>query len=224
MDSRNMVRRWAHGDAVEARLAAEKPAIAKLGKPFRATHAAFRAASVVVDEAEAKRDAALAVAGEADDVLDDALMALADDCVAAKLGTRITPFAGLSPYAPSKLIALPVATEVAAALALVAAIRKKKPTGPIVKRLATVEKNAKAVSGALKKLSAPQKAYDQALAARDALFVDWDKALRSLRRQLAAALDSDEQARALVAPAQAVQVAKPLRAPRKRKAKVAPPA
>jgi hypothetical protein len=224
MDHKTLGGRLAHGDAIDARLAAEKPAIAKLGRSFLAIHRGYRAASAVVAEAEAARDEAVAVVGQADRALDQSVMVLSNDCVTAQLGTRVRPFARFTKYPPSTLIDLPIATEVVAVSALIAAIRKTKPTGPIVKQLAVVEKNVAAVSAALKKLSAPQKAYSAAMSARDALLVDWDKALSSLQRQAAAALDSDEAARALIAPPQAVQVAKQLRAPRKRKAKVVPPA
>ena len=224
MDYRTLGGRLAHGDAIEARLEEEKPAIVKLGRPFVAMHRGYRAATDEVAEAEAAREEALAWVSQTDSVLDDSVIVLSNDCVTAKLGTRVKPFARFTKYAPSKLIALPVATEVVAVSALIAAIRKTKPTGPIVKQLAVVEKNTAAVSAALKKLSAPQKAYSAAMSARDALLLDWEKALSSLERQLAAALDSDEAAKALVAPPQAVQVAKQLRTPRKRKAKVVKPA
>ncbi len=222
MENKNLQSRAARGDAIVERLKAESATIAKLGKPFIEIHRRFQAAADVADKAEDARDAALATVNGADKVLDVSIFGLADGCVAAKLGTRMKPFAGLSPFAPSALVELGYARQLVEVRKLSAAIKKKKPSGPLAKALAVVDKNANAVEAALKKLSVPQKKYGDALAARDALLPEWEKQLRSLERKVAAELDDDIAAAALVAPASDVQVPRKKRASKKKPAAPTP--
>lgn len=156
---------------------------------FQKTHAAFLAAEADAKAARDARDTALADVGHADELLDAAIMKLADALIGAGLGTRTKPFASFSRYSPSALCELAYKRELDEARALVAKIGKQKSAPK--KELAAVSKAADAVEKALTGLTKPQAKADKALAARDALLPDWQKSLSRLRVTAKAAFVDD---------------------------------
>jgi hypothetical protein len=205
--------RLAQGEAILQRLAAAPATLKPAARVFAALQKKLAAATRAVDAARAVRDAALHAVGDADDALDPSVYALADRLVGAHLGVRLRPLAAFTRYSLSDLATLPYALEAKEVLAMTAKIVAKKPAADVKKACAECAKNARAVQGALTKLTKPDHAYRAALGARDDVVADWEKARRTLQRRAAAILDSDRAARALVAKADAMQA--PRRAKRR---------
>jgi hypothetical protein len=185
---------------------------------FKKAHLAYENASTKVDAAREKRDAALDAIGDADELFDPSVHALADAMVGARMGKRQNPFSGMSKHSPSALAALAYAREPEAMRELAAAIAKKSPPAEVKATVATCLKHAGAIEGGLKKLTAPQAAYTKALADRDALLPDWTKALRRLKKRAEAVWEDEAGTfKAVFAKVGAVQ------APKKRRIPPGPP-
>jgi len=187
---------------------------------FKATHASLVAASAAAELARGNRDAALSAVGAADDALDAAVGVLADKIVGAQLGSRKNAFKPFSKHSPSQVTGLAYAAEAKEVLAIVSKVKKAKPTADVTKAAATCAKLSAGVTTALSKLSAPQLAYNKALAARDALLPGWTKALDQLKKNAAAVWFEDPATyKAVFAPPEKVQA--PVHA-RPKKVKAAP--
>ena len=213
------------GDVILARLA-ETGVPAALKKPaaeFKKIHGALVVATKAAEAARVKRDDAMRTIAAADDALDTSVNALADMMVGAQMGTRKNAFATYSKHAPGALTGLAYAVEVKEVRALTAKLKKAKPStgSPAVAKAALAcEKLAAAVDLAIKALTSPQLALHAAMAARDALLLDWMKALVKLKRKaLGEWFDDDAKYEAVFAAPSAVQA--PTRAV-KTKAKAAP--
>jgi len=207
----------AYGDAVVARArAADFPKdLRGAVRDFAAVHARFETSSVTAENARAARDAALHAVALADAALDARVLVLADTMVAARLGTRIKPFAAFSKHSPSALTDLAYADEVREVLALVAKLSSTKDRSVAAARR-ECEKAAAVVKKALGELTAPQSAYTKALGARDELLLGWTKALKKLERRAAVTFEDHPAAlRALLAAPDGVQVRTRRREPKK---------
>jgi hypothetical protein len=177
-----------HGKVVLDRFATQgvPAALKTYVAAFKNQHAALEAAAEKAEKARAVRDAVLAKMGEADDVLDRSVDALADALVGAGLGARRDPFTAYSKYTPARLKDLAYLTEVKEVRALCENVTKAKPPANVARAVATVRKNADALDAAVAALSGPQSAYEQAIAARDRLLPEWTRALARLQRNAAA--------------------------------------
>jgi hypothetical protein len=160
-------------------------------KTFRGAVGPFVSAAGKADAALSVRDDAHSKIGDADGVLDLSIDDLADACVGAKLGKRTQPFAGFSPYTPSKLKALAYKKEVDAANALVAALLKKNPPKDVVTIATRVQKNAAAVQKLLDGVTGPDASYVKARTARDALLTDAARAIGRFKVRAKSALIDD---------------------------------
>lgn len=217
MKIRGSLNRQAYGDAVLERLARSTHAAAlkKEAQVLKAVHGTFAKAGAVVATAQQQRDDALDAVGAADDTLDQALQALANSLVGAGLGTRRNPFAAYSAYVPSKLTALAYATEEKEVRRLVGKLRKQQLPAAVTAAIKPVVAAADEVALGLQQLAAPQADYELAIQQRDALLLDWNKALGRLKRAAAVAYDEDRAGyRALFAAAGTKLVAP--RQPRKK--------
>jgi hypothetical protein len=188
-------------------------------KTFIAIQTKFEAAAIAAEQAESARDDALALVGDEDTALDTSLDDYADAVSAAKLGPRVNPFKPYSRHAPSALKDLPYAKEPAEVRDLVAAVAKKKPPVAVTKAGAVCLKRCAAVEKALKDFGKPAAAYQKALATRDAILPELQKALKTLKTHAASAFADDAATLAtLFAPPEALQ------APKQRRKKATPPA
>lgn len=188
-------------------------------KPFVATQTTYEKAAIAVEIASSGRDDALELLGQEDGGLDVSLDTYADDISAAKLGPRQNPFKPFSKYSPSAMKALPYATEPKEVRALVAEVAKKSPPPAVVKAGANCLAKCSAVEKALKDFGKPVAAYQKALATRDALLPDLQKALKTLKIHAASAFADDQSTlSALFAPPDAVV------APKQQRRKKAAPA
>jgi hypothetical protein len=193
-------------------------ALKKVAAAFRVVHEQFDAACAAAEAAREARDKALAAVGDADDVLDASLEALAKAMVGAG-ANRKNPFAEVSKHSPSELASLAYAEEARAVMQLVRNATRNGAPDPVKRAAGTCERNARAVEVALQDLTRPQAAYARQLAARDALLPGWTKAFRTLQRHAAVAWDDDEATyKAVFAPPDAVV------APKKKRAKPEPKA
>ncbi|APR80179.1 Hypothetical protein A7982_05526 [Minicystis rosea] len=212
----NIGDRRAHGRAILTRFAeiTLPRDLAPFLVAYRKSYEGYDARAEVVDAARTKRDDALELVGDADDLFDTSVSILADKMVGAGLGTRKQPFAKVSSHSPSALAALPYAEEPKAIRGLGDKLVKLEPPSDVAKALSVCLKNASAIENALGKLAKPQAAYDKALRERDALLPELSKALRRLKKHAAAAWDEDPATYAAIfAPPDAVQAPKKRRAP-----------
>ena len=171
------------GDAITARLAKAKldPRARSAAKTFAAQHTAY---GVLLDAAVARgaaRAAALAAIGETDERLDAQIARLADVLPAAGLSKRGQPFAGFSKHAPTALCDLGYTRQLDETAKLVKAVRKAKPGADVLAVCSAIDREAAALKKLLPAYDAAQKAWLKAVAARDALLPDWQKALTRLR-------------------------------------------
>lgn len=171
------------GDAITERLASAKldARARSAAKTFTAQHRAYVALFDVAIAKGAARTAALAKVGELDEQLDARISRLADLLPGAGLGRRGAPFAGLSKHSPTELCDLGYASQVAETTKLVKAVRKAKPGREVLSVCEAIERDAGALAKQLPVYDAAQKAWIKAVAARDALLPDWQKALTRLR-------------------------------------------
>jgi hypothetical protein len=175
--------RVAYGDAILDRLSdpAPPPVLKADHIQFKKRHASFLALNGAVDPCRRAFEKANALLATADARRDKTILELANKMPAAGLGSRQSPFGGFSKYAPTKIVDLPYAAEIAEVRKLVAAIRDAAPPADIQKLLARTADENEAVAAALKALTKPASALNQARAHRDAGIPDWDKALRHLK-------------------------------------------
>lgn len=200
-----------------------KPAFKPHAKLFIALQSRFEAAAAAVDDADAAKKDALQAVGEADAALDAALDVYADELSRAGLGPRLNPFKPFSKYTPSAMKELAYATEPKEVRSLVTAVGKKKPPQAVTKASATCLARCKDVEKALDAYGAPSSAHKKALATRDALSLDMQKATKTLKKHAGSAYADDEATlQALFARPDAVEAPKRRRAkPKKTKAAVA---
>ena len=198
--------RVAFGDAILERLGSPSAALKGDHAAFKKQHATFSAANNAVAKAESTFDKALVLVGSLDAKRDGTVLGLADKMPAAGLGKRGNPFGGFSKYAPVALTKLPYATETVEVTSLVEAILAAAPPAEIVKVCTRLTADNQAVDTALKALTKPADALSQARSARDALILDWEKALRHLKDTAKVALrDTAGRFDTVFAPPVAVQ-------------------
>ena len=180
-----------YGKAVQARLGAltVPAALQPVAQAFTQQHDAYEAACVQVQATEGRRDAALTAIRVADGTLDGSVEGLATAVVGAGLGKRTSPFAAFSQHTPSKLEGLAYAVEAKEVVTLCQALTQANPPDAVKAAVAICLANAAAVEAALDGLTAPQQAYAQALAARDALLPEWTRSLGRLEKHAAVAFD-----------------------------------
>jgi hypothetical protein len=180
-----------------------------------AAHSAYAKAHDAAQEQELARRAALAAVGAADEVLDAAIGRLADKLIGAGLTQRRKPLGEFSPHAVSELTGLAYAKEITAAEKLARGVRKAKPPKDVLDACTAVERAAAAVADALDAYDRPQRAWEKAIAARDALLVPWQKSLTRFRVLAKASLLDDEGAyQALVAEPDGIAAPKQKRKPK----------
>lgn len=186
-----------------------KPEFKPHAKGFITTQTTYESAAAKADAAEQRKADALEAVGELDTVLDDGVDQYADTISANGLGTRQNPFKGFSKHSPGDMKVLAYANEVKAVRELVTAVEKKKPAAAVLKAGKLCLTRAAAVEKALAEYGKPATAYTVALAARDALAPDLQKALKALKTHAASAYAGDPATlKALFAPAEAVQAPK----------------
>jgi len=180
---------------------------------FKGVHGELSARQNVVQEAEARRDAALAGVTSADSKLDALIRKLVATLPAHDLGARRNPLADYSTFTESQLIDLAFVKEANEATRIANVILKKKPPAPVAKICKDILAAAKAVSVAIRGTAAPQRAYSAALAKRDALLLDWTGAKdRFQRRATGAWADEPEMVETLFAAPSAMEQPKTRRA------------
>jgi hypothetical protein len=198
--------RVASGDAILERLGSPSASLKGDHTAFKKQHATFSAANNAVAKGEAAFDKALALVGKLDAKRDGTVLRIADEMPAAGLGKRGNPFDGFSKYAPVALTKLPYATETLEVTNLVEAILAAAPPSDIVKLCTRLTGENQAADTALKALTKPADALNQARAARDALIPDWEKTLRHLKDTAKVALrDTAGRFDTVFAPPVAVQ-------------------
>ena len=179
---------------------------------FKVASEAYEAASAKVDAAEVARDAALEALGVADALLDAEVNALADDLVAAKMGSRARPFAGFGALPPSQIVVLAHAREIKAVNALVKKVKRAKPPPKVRKRLVAVERRVAGVEAAQLAVVGPEFAYQIARGQRDALLPEWTAAARRLKTIARAAwIDEPGRYASVFAPVEAIVLGKVVR-------------
>lgn len=204
--ARGIENQQAYGEALFERLKSAPPALKKPAAAFLAQHKAYVAAENKAQAAKQARDRAIEAIGSADAALDLLVNRLADALVGAGLASRRTPFGGVSALTPSAVCSLAYKKEIAEVRAMVLRVVAKKPPTSVKSICSACMKQANAVDGALKGLTAPQNAYAKALAARDAILPDWQKTLSTLKRHAAVVFDGNVSSyRALFAPPEAMQ-------------------
>jgi hypothetical protein len=182
---------------------------------YRSEHQAYTKAAGKVEAAAQARDQAVADVAEADVLLDVDIDDLAVAMAGAKLGPRANPFKGFCPHAPSALRALAYATEARAVRNLVAAVLAASPPAAVVAVTARALTHAGQVQDRLQAITAPQAAYDKALAARDALLPGLTRALARLKAQAKVTwMDEPGTYAAMFAPPERVQRPRARRKPR----------
>jgi hypothetical protein len=181
------------GALILERIASAKPPAA-LGvhtKAFKKAHDAFESAAKKADATKATRDAALTAIADADSLLDDEVLALANDMVTAELGTRTKPFGRFTTLSPSKIVEQAYRVEIATVRDLAKKISASKPAPNVAKRITSMLAAAKRVESALDATAAPELGAQRAMASRDSLLVDWTRALGVLKKNAAAVWASD---------------------------------
>jgi hypothetical protein len=226
MGKTNVSDHAAQGDAILERFATTGVPAA-LRAPlaaFKQAHAAFTSAGKLATAAMRVRDDALGAVAAADGALDAAVEGLAAKMAGAQMGSRANPFAGYAKAAPSKMVVLAYANEIAEVRKLCAKVAKAKPPADVAKAIAACTKLASGVEAAIAKVTGPQLKYARALGARDALLLPWTKALSRLKTLARAAwVDDPAQVKAVFAPPE--RLADPAPRPRAAsKKKPAPPA
>ncbi len=199
--------RAAYGDAVLERLSGSVDAAMKADHAaFKKQHLSFKASGQAVAAAEKVYLKALADVGALDKTRDKTVFEIADEMPSAKLGTRASPFGDFCPYSPSRLVSLSYAAETREVAALVSKLVAANPPPAIGKLCARLTNENTAVDEALKALSKPGSALNEARSARDATLADWDKTFRHLKETAKPALrDSPGRFEAVFASPEAVQ-------------------
>lgn len=199
------------GDAIVSRLGDVKlDARAKgAAREFQSVHGKYGAAHEAASGKELTRRETLGAVGAADEALDLAVGRLADKLIGAGMTKRGAPLGDFSSYSATSLCTLGYAKEVSECAKLARNVRRAKPSKDALAACAAVERAAAAVKTKLAAYDAPQKAWQKAIVARDALLVPWQKSLTRLRVLAKASLIDDEGAyEALFAAPEALTVAK----------------
>jgi hypothetical protein len=213
-----LVQYRAQGDVVLDRLNGQPvPASMKTAvKAFGTTHARYKKASAVADQARGVRDAALARVADGDATLDEQLEPLAQKAAGAGLGSRQKPLGAFTRFSVSELRELAYKKQADEVIAMAAKLTAAKVSKDVAAAAARCAKSAKAVLAGLAAVVKPQAAYDKALKQRDALLPEWTRTYARLKKMAAAAWADDEATYATVfARAEDLQAPKAKRAKKK---------
>jgi len=173
---------------------------------FKASHTLFVGAAAAVDAAENAYGAAAKKVAVRDVARDKTVPEIADKLPGAGLSKRTSPFAPFSKYSPTKLRDLPYAAETVELRSLAAKILAAKPPADITKLCARLTKENDDVANAVKALTAPLAALNQARTKRDAAIPEWERRLHRLEDASKVAFrDEEGRFEALFAEADAVQ-------------------
>jgi hypothetical protein len=174
---------------------------------FKKSFTQFKSAEAGVSKAVEAADAASAKVAELDTVQDDAVHALA----AAMVGDgapRINPFKPLGFAAPGKLVDIAYEKEVVLVTKLATAAARAKNASKATKAAAaTLIKAAAVVKAALPAMAKADAARAVSIAKREAVGLDFDRALAKLKR--AAQVAEDDGAEGLFAALFQVDKARP---------------
>lgn len=181
--ARPLLHRATYGDAVVSRFI--DLGISKDLKTdftaFKAQHAAFLKFTASVEKAEHSYDAVATKVATLDAGRDKTILAIADKLPGAGLGTRMSPFARFSKYAPTRLVSLPYMAETAEIRTLLAGIQGEAPPKDIAALCVEGHKQNEAVNMALAGLTVPLATLNEARSKRDAAIPDWEKHFRRLK-------------------------------------------
>lgn len=180
MAKRTLLRQRAWGEAILERLDEMyvAPELARHVRAFKAAHGALEAATKRATAARERRDTALSALGRADGTLERALVALEKRLVAASTGGTKEPR-----FRPARILALEPARAAMEIARLAQKLSGPKTPPPVKKAVGACTEAARAVTSAVTKADAAQKAYAETLSARDALLHKWTTALARLRRR-----------------------------------------
>jgi len=148
---------------------------------FKAQHAAFLKFTAAVKKAEHSYDVIVIRVATLDAGRDKTILTLADKLPGAGLGTRMSPFARFSKYAPTRLVSLPYMAETAEIRTLLAGIQGEAPPKDIAALCVEGHKQNEAVNMALAGLTVPLATLNEARSKRDAAIPDWEKHFRRLK-------------------------------------------
>ncbi len=177
------LKRRAHGAAVLNRFAtAEVPSVLRgLVETFAGEQQRYEAAVKHVIASRRARDLALAAVSEADAAFDLAVDAAAEAFVSTGLSEAGAPFAGLIHATPDDIKAASYKRGADMVRDLSNALAFRSIPAGAREALDRCVARAKDAESALRALTTPQLAYEQSIAARDALLPSWERALRRLR-------------------------------------------
>lgn len=181
--ARPLLNRATYGDAVVSRftdLGVSKDLKTDF-TAFKAQHALFLKFTVSVGKAEHSYDAVATKVATLDAGRDKTILAIADKLPGAGLGSRTSPFARFSKYAPSKLVSLPYMVETAEIRTLLVGIQGASPPKDIAALCAEGHKQNEAVNLALAGLTVPLASLNEARSKRDAAIPEWEKHFRRLK-------------------------------------------
>ncbi|MFO0588931.1 MAG: hypothetical protein U0441_15380 [Polyangiaceae bacterium] len=209
--------RVAYGGALLERIGKPAPALKADLAAFKAQHTAFCQADAAVATSEKAYEKAMDAVGPLDAKRDKTILEIADKAPGHGLGTRASPLGKFSTHAPSTLTKLPYAVQTKAVNDLLDALEAASTPPEIAKLCARLAAENKAVDDALKALTSPADALNQARARRDTLLPEWNKALRHLKDSAKVAFrDAAGRFDAVFAPVVAVQsTSRVKRGPRK---------
>jgi hypothetical protein len=174
---------------------------------FKKTFAQFQSAEASVSKAVEAADAASTKVAELDSVQDEAVLALAA-AMAGDGAPRANPFKPLGFAAPAKVADMRYELEVATVTKLAAAAARAKSASKATKAAAAkLIKAAAAVKAALPAMDKTAAARATAIAKREAIGLDFDRALAKLKR--AARVAEDDGAEGLFAALFQVDKARP---------------
>jgi hypothetical protein len=148
---------------------------------FKAQHTVFLKFTAAVEKAERSYDSVATKVATLDAGRDKTILALADKLPGAGLGSRTSPFARFSKYAPTKLVSLPYMAETAEIRTLLAGVQGEAPPKDIAALCAEGHKQNEAVNMALAGLTVPLATLNEARTKRDAAIPDWEKHFRRLK-------------------------------------------
>ena len=181
--ARPLLNRATYGDAVVSRFT--DLGISKDLKTdftaFKTQHAVFLKFTVSVEKAEHSYDAVATRVSTLDAGRDKTILAIADKLPGAGLGSRTSPFARFSKYAPSRLVSLPYMVETAEIRSLLAGIQGEAPPKDIAALCVEGHKQNEAVNQALAGLTVPLASLNEARSKRDTAIPDWEKHHRRLK-------------------------------------------
>ncbi|MEZ4405419.1 MAG: hypothetical protein R3A52_02845 [Polyangiales bacterium] len=181
--SKVTLKRRAYGAAVLHRFAtAEVPSVLRgLIETFAGEQQRYETAVKHVIASRRARDLALAAVSEADAAFDLAVDAAAEAFVRSGLSEAGAPFAGLIHASPADIKAASYKRGADMVRDLSNALAFRTIPASAREALEACVARAKEAESALRALTTPQLAYEQSIAARDALLPSWERALRRLR-------------------------------------------